>query len=167
MERRNPAHAGGSECGGVVRLERVSRRADRVVSLAAILPHRPLDRSLPGVAEGRAAASRQRPEPECRHYGCPIGEDHGRVSPHPRRTSLISVSKVASTIKWSIRCGLPLSYHVTPANVHNTFGARCFLAGQKYFVPCLKPTLAAGVRYTTGNAPSDCPVASLARKWSP
>ena len=34
--------------------------------------------------------------------------------------------------------GLPLSFNVTPANVHDTYGARCLLAGLKYFVPCLK-----------------------------
>jgi putative transposase len=33
--------------------------------------------------------------------------------------------------------GLPLSFYVTPANVHDTFGARCLLAGLKYFVPRL------------------------------
>lgn len=31
--------------------------------------------------------------------------------------------------------GLPLSFYVTPANVHDTFGARCLLAGLKSFVP--------------------------------
>jgi putative transposase len=34
--------------------------------------------------------------------------------------------------------GLPLSFYVTPANVHDTFGARCLLAGLAYFVPRLK-----------------------------
>jgi putative transposase len=34
--------------------------------------------------------------------------------------------------------GLPLSCYVTPANTHDTFGARCLLAGLKYFVPRLK-----------------------------
>lgn len=33
--------------------------------------------------------------------------------------------------------GLPLSFYVTPANVHDTFGARRLLAGLKYFVPRL------------------------------
>ena len=33
--------------------------------------------------------------------------------------------------------GLPLSFYVTPANVHDTFGARCLLAGLNYFVPRL------------------------------
>jgi putative transposase len=33
--------------------------------------------------------------------------------------------------------GLPLSFYVTPANVHDTFGAHCLLAGLKYFVPRL------------------------------
>jgi putative transposase len=33
--------------------------------------------------------------------------------------------------------GLPLSFFVTPANVHDTVGARCLLAGRKYFVPRL------------------------------
>jgi putative transposase len=33
--------------------------------------------------------------------------------------------------------GLPLSVYVTPANMHDTFGARCLLAGLKYFVPRL------------------------------
>jgi putative transposase len=33
--------------------------------------------------------------------------------------------------------GLPLSFYVTPANVHDTYGARCLLAGLKYFVPRL------------------------------
>jgi transposase len=34
--------------------------------------------------------------------------------------------------------GLPLSFYVTPANVHDTIGARCLLAGLAYFVPRLK-----------------------------
>jgi putative transposase len=34
--------------------------------------------------------------------------------------------------------GLPLSIYVTPANVQDTFGAHCLLAGLKYFVPRLK-----------------------------
>jgi putative transposase len=33
--------------------------------------------------------------------------------------------------------GLPLSWYVTPANVHDTVGARCLLAGLQYFVPRL------------------------------
>jgi putative transposase len=33
--------------------------------------------------------------------------------------------------------GLPLSFYVTPANMHDMFGARCLLAGLKYFVPRL------------------------------
>lgn len=33
--------------------------------------------------------------------------------------------------------GLPLSIYVTPANVHDTVGARCLLGGLKYFVPRL------------------------------
>jgi putative transposase len=33
--------------------------------------------------------------------------------------------------------GLPLSFYVTPANVHDIYGARCLLAGLKYFVPRL------------------------------
>jgi putative transposase len=33
--------------------------------------------------------------------------------------------------------GLPLSCYVTPANMHDTLGARCLLAGLKYFVPRL------------------------------
>ena len=34
--------------------------------------------------------------------------------------------------------GLPLSFYVTPANVHDTVGAHCLLAGLKYFAPRLK-----------------------------
>jgi len=34
--------------------------------------------------------------------------------------------------------GLPLSVHVTPADMHDTQGARRLLAGLKYFVPRLK-----------------------------
>jgi putative transposase len=34
--------------------------------------------------------------------------------------------------------GLPLSFSVTPANMHDTYGARCLLAGLTYFVPRLK-----------------------------
>jgi putative transposase len=34
--------------------------------------------------------------------------------------------------------GIPLSYYVTPANMHDTQGARRLLAGLKYFVPRLK-----------------------------
>ena len=33
---------------------------------------------------------------------------------------------------------MPLSFYVTPANVHDTHGARRLLAGLKYFVPRLK-----------------------------
>jgi putative transposase len=34
--------------------------------------------------------------------------------------------------------GIPLSYYVTPADMHDTQGARRLLAGLKYFVPRLK-----------------------------
>jgi putative transposase len=34
--------------------------------------------------------------------------------------------------------GLPIACYVTPADVHDTQGARRLLAGLKYFVPCLK-----------------------------
>jgi putative transposase len=34
--------------------------------------------------------------------------------------------------------GLPFSVYVTPANMHDTLGARCLLGGLKYFVPRLK-----------------------------
>ena len=34
--------------------------------------------------------------------------------------------------------GIPISYGVTPANMHDTHGARRLLAGLKYFVPRLK-----------------------------
>jgi putative transposase len=34
--------------------------------------------------------------------------------------------------------GLPLSFYVTPANVHDTVGVRCLLAGLAFFVPRLK-----------------------------
>jgi putative transposase len=34
--------------------------------------------------------------------------------------------------------GIPISYYVTPANMHDTQGARRLLAGLKYFVPRLK-----------------------------
>jgi len=38
--------------------------------------------------------------------------------------------------------GLPLSIYVTPANVHDTVGARCLLAGLAYVVPRLKKSWA-------------------------
>jgi putative transposase len=34
--------------------------------------------------------------------------------------------------------GLPIMVYVTPADLHDTQGARCLLAGLKYFVPRLK-----------------------------
>ena len=34
--------------------------------------------------------------------------------------------------------GLPISVYVTPADMHDTQGARRLLAGLKFFVPCLK-----------------------------
>jgi putative transposase len=34
--------------------------------------------------------------------------------------------------------GIPISYYVTPADMHDTQGARRLLAGLKYFVPRLK-----------------------------
>jgi transposase len=43
-----------------------------------------------------------------------------------------------SQITNNLPVGLPLSFYVTPANVHDSFGARCLLAGLKYFVPRLK-----------------------------
>jgi len=33
--------------------------------------------------------------------------------------------------------GLSLSFYITPANVHDAFGARCLLTGLKYFIPRL------------------------------
>src|SRR5262245_36660123 len=41
--------------------------------------------------------------------------------------------------------GLPLSCYVTPANVHDTAGARRLLAGLASFVPRLKKILLAGL----------------------
>src|SRR5215469_16198098 len=43
-----------------------------------------------------------------------------------------NVSKAANAISYTL--GLPLSFYVTPANVHDTYGARCLLAELKYFV---------------------------------
>jgi transposase len=40
--------------------------------------------------------------------------------------------------------GIPLSFYVTPANMHDTQGARRLLAGLKYFVPRLKTICADG-----------------------
>ena len=40
--------------------------------------------------------------------------------------------------------GLPLSFYVTPANVRDTYGARCLLAGLKNFVPRLTKIWATG-----------------------
>ena len=34
--------------------------------------------------------------------------------------------------------GIPISIYVTPADTHDTRGARCLLAGLKFFVPRLK-----------------------------
>lgn len=34
--------------------------------------------------------------------------------------------------------GIPISIYVTPADMHDTKGARCLLAGLKFFVPRLK-----------------------------
>ena len=34
--------------------------------------------------------------------------------------------------------GLPISFYVTPADMHDTQGARCLLVGRKYFLPRLK-----------------------------
>jgi putative transposase len=40
--------------------------------------------------------------------------------------------------------GLPIAVYVTPADVHDTHGARCLLAGLPYFVPRLKTIWADG-----------------------
>jgi len=45
------------------------------------------------------------------------------------------VSKVEKRHLLVDTVGLPLSFYVTPANGHDTVGARCLLAGLKYFVP--------------------------------
>lgn len=61
-----------------------------------------------------------------RIHGC---DAHNRVN--GRKRHLVVETLVVETLD------LPLSFHVTPANVHDTVGARCLLAGLKYFVPRL------------------------------
>ena len=57
--------------------------------------------------------------------GGPCGFDSGKKFKGRKRHLLVDT------------LGLPVSFSVTPANVHDTFGARCRLAGLKYFVPRL------------------------------
>jgi putative transposase len=46
--------------------------------------------------------------------------------------------------------GIPISIYVTPADTHDTKGARCLLAGLKYFVPRLKKIWADAASARTG-----------------
>ena len=46
--------------------------------------------------------------------------------------------------------GIPLSIYVTEADVHDIRGARCLLAGLKYFVPRLKKIWADAASAWTG-----------------
>jgi putative transposase len=82
-----------------------------------------------------------------------------RVSRHPDPSAAIMDSQSVKTVEESAhvrgydahKCvkgrkrhllvdtlGLPIASYVTPADVHDTQGARCLLAGLKYFVPRLK-----------------------------
>jgi len=49
-----------------------------------------------------------------------------------------------------VTLGIPISIYVTPADMHDTRGARCLLAGLKFFVPRLKKIWADAASGTRG-----------------
>jgi len=73
------------------------------------------------------------------------GAERRRVGRNPDPSAAIMDAQSVKTVAESGRkrhllvdtLGLPLSFYVTQANVHDTVGARCLLAGLKYFVPRL------------------------------
>lgn len=85
----------------------------------------------------RTSAGRLRSEPERSHHGrakCETVEESGRI----RGDDVHKCVKGRKRYLLVDTLGLPLSFYVMPANVHDTGGARWLLAGLKYFVPHLK-----------------------------
>jgi putative transposase len=111
--------------------------ANSLLTFQTILPHRPLDAPLESAAGRRTSTGGQGSPPECRDYGCQsvkTVQESARISGYDAHKCIKGRKRhlLVDTL------GLPLSVYVTPADMHDTQGARRLLAGLKYFVPRLK-----------------------------
>lgn len=99
---------------------------------------RHLDTLAAGASSGRARTARKEPAPQCCHHRCGIrvktveesagicGYDaHKHVKGRKRHVLVDTL-------------GILLSIYVSPADTHDTKGARCLLAGLTCFVPRLQ-----------------------------
>jgi len=107
--------------------------ANRLLPLSTPTSQRDLDALAAGAAPGRARTTRKEPTSKSRHHGCGIRvktveESAGISGLGARRKRHLLVDTL----------GIPISIYVTPADVHDTKGARCLLAGLAFFVPQLK-----------------------------
>ena len=111
--------------------------ANRLLSFPTSAPQGHLDAPVARPAPSRTRTAGPESPSECGHFGCAIrvktveesagisGFDaHKRVKGRKRHILVDTL-------------GIPLSIYVTEADVHDTRGARCLLAGLKYFVPRL------------------------------
>jgi putative transposase len=112
--------------------------ANRLLPLSTPPSQRDLDALAAGAAPGRARTTRKEPTSQCCHHGCGI-----RVKT-VEESAGISGFDAHKHIKGRKRhllvdtLGILISIYVTPADVHDTKGARCLLAGLAFFVPRLK-----------------------------
>jgi putative transposase len=109
--------------------------ANRVLPFPALSPQRHLDVLVAGASPGRARTARKETASERRDHGCGIrvktveesagicGYDAHKHVKGRKRHILVDT------------LGIPLSIYVTPADTHDTKGARCLLAELAFFVP--------------------------------
>jgi transposase len=111
--------------------------ANGVLSFSPPASQRHLDALVAGTAPSRARTTGKEPTSQRRHHGCGIriktveesagicGFDAHKHVKGRKRHILVDT------------LGIPISIYVTPADMHDTKGARCLLAGLKFFVPRL------------------------------
>jgi hypothetical protein len=131
------------------------RLSDHLLSLSAVLSQGHLGPPPARPASGGTLPSGQRSSPERSNYGCPVGQDGRGIGPHQwiRRTQARQWPR--SAICATDTLGIPMSYYVTPANMHDTQGARRLLAGPKYAGSEAqddlgRPSVPAGKNWRTG-----------------
>jgi hypothetical protein len=112
--------------------------ANRLLPFPALASQRPLDALAVGASSGGTRTTRKEPTSQCRNHGCDIRvktvEESARISGFDAHKHIKGRKRhiLVDTL------GIPISIYVTPADVHDTRGARCLLAGLKFFVPRLK-----------------------------
>ena len=97
-----------------------------------------LDAPAASTPSGTTRAAREEPASERCHHGCAV-----RVKAVEESAGIcgFDAHKQVTGRKWHLlvdTLGIPCSIYVTPADVHDTWGARCLFAGMAPFVPRLK-----------------------------